>query len=158
MSYISCKDDLLLFRITPKKIDKKLENFEVILAFYSYTNTYAAKYILADKSSNRMKRCHLEEINNLADRKVWPRAFGNRNGYNMRKYKSIKQIKIVKTRSQLFKSFLVCLWFYCVSSCIHFYDCTSHLPLGKNCKWKYLVDVYWRERSLQNLKNVKTVI
>ena len=109
MSYVSCKDDLLLFRITPKKIDKKLENFEVILAFYSYTNTYAAKYILADKSSNRMKRCHLEEINNLADRKVWPRAFGNRNGYNMRKYKSIKQIKIVKTRSQPCKSFLVCL-------------------------------------------------
>ena len=98
MSYVSCKDDLLLFRImyTPKKIDKILENFEVILAFNSYTNTYDAKYILADKSSNMMKRCHLEEINNLADRKVWPRAFGNRNSYNMRKYKGIKQIKMLK--------------------------------------------------------------
>ena len=93
----------------PKKIDKIIENLEVFLAFNSYTNTYDAKYILADKSNNRMKRCHLEEINNLADRKVWPGAFRNRNSYNMRKCKGIKQIKNVKTRAQLCKSLLVCL-------------------------------------------------
>ena len=90
-------------------MDNIILNFEVILAFSSYTNSYDAKYIFADKSSNRMKRCHLEEINNLVERKVWPRAFGNRNSYNTRKYKGIKQIKNVKTRAQPCKSFLVCL-------------------------------------------------